>query len=255
MGDLPARVHAGVGAPGAGDPDRGRAAAPVASASSSTPGRCAGRAGGPSRRSRCRRRPRSRRSRTSPPSPARGVGGLVTASVGGSVRTRPSSASLGRVLGARRRSASARRRRLRLRPLLRVVGRLGSSSGRLVDGGVRASAGRPPRQPRRRPRPASVRGRPRAAASAASAAGAPPLLRRRDVGRRPSTAAATLAAAFLARCGAGRRLGLADRLGLGRQRLDQLDDRHRRVVALARADLGDAGVAAGAVRRSAGRSR
>src|SRR5580693_986085 len=47
--------------------------------------------------------------------------------------------------------------------------------------------------------------------------------------------------------GSGCRVGAAGAAaGRGRHRLaaDQLDDRHRRVVALARADLGDAGVAA-----------
>src|SRR5690606_10786510 len=42
-------------------------------------------------------------------------------------------------------------------------------------------------------------------------------------------------------------LGLADRLLLHRQRLDQLDDGHGRVVATAVTDLGDAGVATGTV--------
>src|SRR5690606_7308520 len=44
-----------------------------------------------------------------------------------------------------------------------------------------------------------------------------------------------------------RSLGLADRGLLNRQRLDQLDDGHGRVVATAVADLGDAGVATGTV--------
>src|SRR5689334_10455997 len=42
-------------------------------------------------------------------------------------------------------------------------------------------------------------------------------------------------------------LGLADRLLGHGERLDELDDRHGGVVALARTDLGDARVAAGAV--------
>ena len=53
---LAARVHAGVGAPGADDVDRRRPAAPSPAPRSARPGRCAAPAAPPTRGSRCRRR-------------------------------------------------------------------------------------------------------------------------------------------------------------------------------------------------------
>ena len=235
MRDLAAGVDAGVGAAGHGQP--GRLGQPQRRARARPPGSAgpsAAPAGSPTRRSPCRRRrgPAAGVRRDEPAVPGWG-GGLVVACVGHG--RQPASSALSSAAS----SASARWRRPRRRPR--------SASG----------LGRRPR--RQRPRPAPRRPRPRparrwrpASASAARPTSSRARSRRRrlvDRGRRPAAvAAAFFAARLLGRRLLGRRLVAASAsptaacwtVSASTSSITAIG----RVVALARTDLGDAGVAA-----------
>ena len=232
MADLAAGVHPGVGTSGHRQVGGGSAAAATVERRSSTPCGPQPRLGGPAGEGRAvvaEVQPRAQ----GPPPPLSGRDGL---------RRRRTAQAFGSSLWSASALASIAYRRRRPRPR-------------------RPPRFRPPpprHAPRRRPRSRPRRRRRRPPPSRLRPGRTPPAPRppgrrlrdlvRRSSGRRSSGRDGRALGAAVGRGAPVAPVGLGH--GLLGQRLDQLDHRHRGVVALARADLGDPGVAARAVREA-----